>query len=239
MLDARLDLPTGDEPLDFAIVSHCFTCSKDSLIAFRISRGLAQAGIGALRFDFTGLGNSEGEFADTNFTTMIEDILSAADYMQQHYGTVGTLLGHSMGGTASLIASTRLPLCRSVVTIASPSEPVHVLHHFGPILDRLEADEEANIRVAGVDYPVKPQFVSDLRAYDMKKLFTAYAINLLVIRAGQDTLVNHGDAQEILAYSSGTTTMIDLQSADHLFTDRSDSNAMVEAIISWLLDKRE
>ena len=238
LLDARIDRPkttNHDQPLSYAIVSHCFTCTKETLTGFRISRGLAQRGMGVLRFDFTGLGNSQGDFAETNFSTMVADILAAADYLRQHYSPVETLIGHSMGGTASLLASRQLASCRSVVTVASPSEPEHVLHHFGGALENLDAGLDAHINVAGNDYPVKPQFIEDVRSYHMNDLLSSYDKRLLAIRAGQDALVDARDADEILAYSRAETALVDLPTADHLFSRRQDTDALIEAIADWIV----
>jgi len=235
LLDARIDLPRGLDNPPLVVVSHCFTCSKDTLTSFRVSRGLAKQGIGALRFDFTGLGGSAGDFADSNFSTMVGDILCAVDYLQQHYRAPGTLIGHSMGGTAALLASSKLPSCDSVVTIASPSEPDHVLHHFGHIMAALEAGQEAEISVAGVAYPVKPQFIDDVRSYHMGRQLAGYRRRILAIRAGRDALVDHQDAEDIIGYSSGQTALIDLPGADHLFSARQDTDKLIDEIARWIL----
>jgi len=234
LLDARIDLPRGPDNPPF-VISHCFTCSKETLTSFRVSRGLAKRGIGALRFDFTGLGDSAGDFADSNFSTMVGDILCAADYLQQHYRAPSTLIGHSMGGTAALLASSKLPSCDSVVTIASPSEPDHVLHHFGHVMAALEAGQEAAISVAGVAYPVRPQFIDDVRSYHMDRQLAGYSRRILAIRAGRDTLVDHQDAEDIIAYSSGQTSLIDLPGADHLFSARQDTDKLIDEIAHWIL----
>jgi putative redox protein len=236
LLDARIDLPRDLHQPPLAIISHCFTCSKETLTSFRVSRGLAQRGIGVLRFDFTGLGNSGGDFADTNFTTMVGDILCAADYLERHQGPAATLIGHSMGGTAALLASTRLPSCDTVVTIASPSQPEHVLHHFGEAMEKLRARQPAHITVAGVDYPVRPQFIDDVRGYRMDQQLADYKRRILAIRAGQDRLVAHPDAEEIISYSSGPTALIDLPGADHLFSARRDTDQLIDAIARWILE---
>lgn len=234
-LDARIDRPKQVQDMPMAIISHCFTCTKETLTTFRISRGLAQRGIGVLRFDFTGLGGSEGRFADTNFSTMVDDILAAADYLQQNDRAATTLIGHSMGGTASLLASSRLSSCRSVVTVASPSEPAHVLHHFGSVMQDLAAGRDAHINVAGTDYPVKQQFIDDVRSYHMDRLLVDYDRDLLVVRAGQDALVDAADAEQILALSQGHTTLLDLEEADHLFSRREHSDQLVDEIAHWIL----
>jgi putative redox protein len=215
-------------------MSHCFTCSNDTLTSFRVSRGLAAQGVGVLRFDLTGLGDSGGEFADSNFTTMVEDIVSAADFLQREYTAPVALIGHSMGGTASLLAARRIDTCKTVVTLASPSQPDHVLHHFGPALARLTAGDNASIRVAGTDYPVKPQFVEDVKQYDMTRLMAGCNTAILAVRAGRDTLVPAADADAILRLSTGRSELLELAEADHLFSERSQIDNIVEHILAFI-----
>ena len=234
LLDARLDMPRHDAADSFAIMSHCFTCTKETLTTSRISRGLAKYGIAVLRFDFSGLGDSQGNFADSNFSTMVKDILSAAGWLEQHYRAASTLIGHSMGGTAALLASTHLGACKSVVTLASPSEPSHVLHHFGKAMPLLEAGKPAEISVAGTRYPVKPQFIDDVRTYYMQQQLVAYNKPIMAVRAGQDELVRHQDADEILAYTNADTALLDLPSADHLFRNRQHTEQIIAAIAKWI-----
>lgn len=170
-LSGRLDYLENTEPDQYIVLSHCFTCNKQTLTTARLSRELVQAGMGVLRFDFTGLGESQGEFADTHFSSMVQDIVCAADFLAQYYRQPTTLIGHSMGGTASLaasqLASGSLASIKRLVTLASPAYPAHVLHHFGEALPRLKRGEEAAIRVAGTSYAVRPSFVDDVEAYDM------------------------------------------------------------------------
>ena len=233
-LAGRLELPADPTPRCFAVMSHCFTCSKDTLTSFRVSRGLAAQGVGVLRFDFTGLGDSGGEFADSNFTTMVEDIVSAADFLKHEYAAPVALIGHSMGGTASLLAARRIDTCKTVITLASPSQPDHVLHHFGPAMARLAAGEDASIRVAGTDYPVKPQFVEDVRQYDMNKLMAGCDTAILAVRAGRDQLVPAADADAILTFSTAQTKLLELAEADHLFSDRNQIDDIVRHILTFI-----
>lgn len=234
LLDARLDMPDSIHPKAFAIMCHCFTCTKETITTSRIARGLARNGFAVLRFDFTGLGNSEGDFAESNFSTMVEDVLHVANFLDQEYQAPAALLGHSMGGTAVLAASTQLARCKTVITIASPSEPSHVLHHFGKAMKRLESGQDAEITVADVRYSVKPQFVCDVRNYDMQNRMQAYNKAIMVIRAGNDMLVNKKDAEEIIAYTSGEHYLLDIDPADHLFSDREITENMIEEICNWL-----
>lgn len=234
LLDARLDTPQNIVPRGYVILSHCFTCTKETLTSARVARGLAQAGFGVLRFDFTGLGGSEGEFADTNFSSMVADILRAADYLQQHYQSPVALLGHSMGGTAALVASCNIASCKTVVTLASPSQPEHVLHHFGPVLQQLEAGQDACIRVAGVQYPVKPQFIQDVRGFNMSQLLADYRKPLLAIRAETDALVKADAAEQIAALTQGPSRVLQIPGTDHLFSDRQATLFMIDEIARWL-----
>lgn len=234
ILDARLDIPDKHEPLAYLIMCHCFTCTKETITTSRTSRGLAQNGYAVLRFDFTGLGGSEGSFADTNFTSMVDDVIHTTRYLEQHYQPATAMLGHSMGGTAVLAASSKLPLCKTIITIASPSKPSHVLHHFGKAMPTLESGFDAEITVAGIQYPVKPQFIRDVRQYDMNKQMQAYNKPVMAIRAGKDTLVHPQDAEDILAYTSGEHSLLDIEHADHLFSDRTDVDYMILQISNWL-----
>ena len=233
-LDGRLELP--DTPRYFAIMCHCFTCTKNTLTTHRISRGLAQQGIAVLRFDFTGLGKSEGDFADTNFDTMLDDLISAVQFLKQHYQPPKLLMGHSMGGTVALAAAAWVDSCKAVVTIAAPSEPRHVLHHFDTVLDQLEAGRDAQINVAGENYLVKPQFVDNVRAFSMQQHLQGFNKPVMAIRAGHDELVNGRNADEILAMTSAhsASCILDIAQANHLFTDKRDTAEMLEGIMGWL-----
>jgi len=235
MLDARLDQPSHIKPVAYAIMCHCFTCTKDTLTTSRVSRGLAQRGLAVLRFDFTGLGDSEGQFADSNFSSMVSDILAANDYLSEHHQSPIALIGHSMGGTAVLAAATEIHSCQSVITIASPSLPQHVLHHFGSAIKQLEAGENSHITVAGELYPVKPQFISDVRQYDLKHKLGTFSKRLLSIRAGKDELVAKKDAEEIIHYTIAEHKLLHLDDADHLFRDREATTIMIDEINNWII----
>jgi len=235
MLDGRLDLPVDIEPIAYVIMCHCFTCTRETLTTSRVCRGLAQKGMAALRFDFTGLGGSKGEFADSNFSTMVDDVLSASHYLSEHYHAPVALIGHSMGGTAVLAAAAEIKSCHSVITIASPSQPQHILHHFGSAMKQLEAGEDAHITVAGVQYPVKPQFISDVRQYNLRLKPDSFNKRLLSIRAGQDELVARSEAEEIIRYTSAEHKLLHLEDADHLFKNREASNTMINEIYDWIV----
>jgi len=168
LLDARLDMPAdGDEIKAFIIFCHCFTCTKETITTFRLSRLLAEAGYGVLRFDFSGLGNSEGNFSATTFSSTRNDLNSAIDFLNKNYRSPTFLMGHSLGGTTALSIAQDNEEIKGVVTVASPSEPEHVLHHFGHALTLLEQDIPASFEVAGQFYDIEPGFIHDVRHFDM------------------------------------------------------------------------
>lgn len=232
-LSARLELPANQNIIGHVIISPCFTCNKETLTTARVSRGLARLGFAVVRFDFTGLGESNGEFADSNFSSMVADIEAVAQFMEHHYQPPDMLIGHSMGGTASLVAAAEIPSCRTVITIASPSTPQHVLHHFGSAMPELNAGHAAKIKVAGDYYPIKPQFVDDVRGYPIENMHHHLSMPILVIRAGQDELVKSEDADEIIEYSRNKSRIIDFPDADHLFSNRKMTETMIDQIAAW------
>lgn len=241
-LAGQLDFPlyeqTDAAQSRFVIISHCFTCSKQTLTTARLARALAQGGIACLRFDFTGLGDSAGSFADSTFHSMVEDVACAADFLAQHYQPPQALIGHSMGGTASLAASQlsrdSLSALRSLVTLASPAEPQHVLHHFGKAMPRLRQGQMAQIEVAGQLYPVKPAFVEDVESCDMQAIMQACRLPILALSAGNDQLVAAQAATAIVAYTQGASELLQIESADHLFSDRAHAQQLTERVLDWL-----
>ena len=226
MLDGRLEMP-DTPPKAYAICCHCFTCNKDTLTSYRISKAMAKKGYATLRFDFTGLGGSEGIFSQTGFSSNVADVLAAIDYLRTHHQAPTLLIGHSLGGTAILEAAIQTEEVKAAVTIASPSQPSHVLHHFDKALAELETGQNSEIIVAGTAYPVKPQFVTDVRNYDLQKRLSDFNKNLLSIRAGKDTLVADKDADEIIKYTTGQHELFDIDNADHLFSNRVDTETMI------------
>ena len=167
VLAAHLDVPVGP-PLAFALFAHCFTCSKDFLAASRISRGLVEEGFAVLRFDFTALGASEGEFADTNFSSNVDDLVCAAGWLREHHAAPSLLVGHSLGGTAVLAAAARLPEVTAVATIGAPFDPAHVAALFpAATLAQLDHDGTADVTLAGRTFKVRSQLLDDLNAQNL------------------------------------------------------------------------
>lgn len=232
-LDARLDLPSR-EAKAFIVFSHCFTCTKDIITTYRSSRFLAQKGYAVLRFDFSGLGASTGNFSNCNFTTTIEDINAAIRYLTEHHTAPTILIGHSLGGTSSLAAAVDDDSIKKVITIASPSQPSHVLHHFGHALSMLEKNIPSSFEVAGVHYEINPQFVDDVRSWDMRVQLSQLNKPVLIFKVENDKLVSEKNANEIQQWTQGETTLINLKNTDHLLTDKEVNMAVVQSIVDWL-----
>lgn len=237
-LSGLLEFPVHSEPKATIIISHCFTCTKQTITTARLSRGLAQLGFAVLRFDFTGLGESEGVFSDTHFRSMISDIECAAQFLLSNYNGVAILIGHSMGGTACLAASqnmhSALAGIQKIITLASPAEPAHVLHHFGSVLENLKQGEDAFIQVAGKKYPVKPAFIEDVMSYDMNRQMQQCNIPIMAVQAGNDALVEASAAKKILSYTHAEKKLCRIDGADHLFSDRKHSALLLSQVESWL-----
>jgi len=243
LLAASLDFPQEIPPEQYIVISHCFTCTKQTLTTARLGRGLAQAGYGVLRFDFTGLGDSEGVFADTHFRSMIKDIECAADWLAAHYQPVKVLIGHSMGGTASLAAACEgggsLAQVEKIITLASPAIPEHVLHHFGSAMDKLQRGETAEIKVAGQAYAVKPELIEDVNSYDMAAKMRDCNIPVMAVRAGDDELIGPRHAQQILEYGGAASQLYQIDGADHLFSNRNHAQQLLAEILNWIKNTRE
>jgi len=236
VLDAKLELPndSGNRPASaFAIFCHCFTCSKDTLATFRVSRILAELGFAVLRFDFTGLGNSEGRFSRTNFSTNLEDVAAAIKFLDEKYQVPSLLVGHSLGGTAMLASAMTTESIKAVVTIASPSQPKHVLRHFGSALTELEQGKASSFEVAGQRYEVEPHFIEDARQYDMQALLAKMTKPALIFNIENDTLVGEGNAEQIDNWIAGESKIITLENSDHVLSDRNDARFVAEEISAW------
>jgi putative redox protein len=231
-LYARLEMP-DDTPKCFATFSHCFTCTKDTLAAFRISKQLATLGIATLRFDFAGLGNSEGNFADTNFSTAKQDLLGAIDFLAREYASPRLLIGHSLGGTTALACAGQIDSVKGVVTIAAPSQPDHVLHHFGAALEQLETGEASSISVAGQRYDIKPQFIDDIRQHDLRATLSQLRKPVLIFNIDKDELVSADNALDIEAWAADSTTLITLEDTDHILSDKQYTEQVATTIDNW------
>jgi len=232
-LDARLDLPEG-KPKTFVIFSHCFTCTKEVITVHRSSRALAKSGYAVFRFDFSGLGNSEGNFSESNFSTTVEDINAAIEFLTENYAEPYILIGHSLGGTSSLVAETNQHNIKKIITLASPSQPAHVLHHFGHALTMLEQNIPSSFEVEGQFYDMEPQFVTDVRAWDMQTQLASLDKPVLIFKIENDQLVSEKNADEIQQWVKGETTLINLKNTDHILSNKEANEKVVEKIVDWL-----
>src|SRR5262249_31349140 len=208
-LAARLDLPPGPARA-YALFAHCFTCSKDGVAAHRIAGKLASLGIGVLRFDFTGLGSSQGEFANTNFSSNVEDLVRAANFLREHYAAPSLLIGHSLGGAAVLAGAHRVPEATAVATIGAPSDVAHVLHQFGGRLEDVDRDGSAEVTLASRRFIITKQFVEDAKAQGLMTRIAQLRKALLVMHAPTDQLVGIEHASAIFTAAKHPKSYVSL-----------------------------
>ncbi len=231
-LAARLDMPAV-APKAFALFAHCFTCSKDIFAASRISGALAERGIAVLRFDFTGLGSSEGEFANTNFSSNVDDLVAAADYLRKHHKAPKILIGHSLGGAAVLAAAGRIPEAAAVATVNAPHEPDHVRHLFAEAVPEIEAAGEAEVALAGRRFHIRKQFLDDIAAQKLNQAIAGMGKALLVFHAPRDNTVGIDDARRIFEAERHPKSFVYLDDADHLLTRKADAVYVGAVLSAW------
>jgi uncharacterized OsmC-like protein/fermentation-respiration switch protein FrsA (DUF1100 family) len=231
-LAALLDLPLG-RPVAFALFAHCFTCGKDNLTAKRISERLAMCGIGVLRFDFTGLGTSEGEFADTHFSSNVDDLVSAADHLRKTHGAPAILIGHSLGGAAAIAAAHRIPDARAVVTIAAPCDPAHVTGLFKEQLDKIREQGAFEVSLAGLPFRIKREFLDDVSEQRIKECLANLRKALLIFHSPTDDIVGIDNASRIFAAAKHPKSFVSLAGADHLLGRKTDAVYVANVIAAW------
>lgn len=230
-LAGLMELPEG-EIKGHALFAHCFTCGKDIVAASRISRALAASGYAVLRFDFTGLGSSEGDFANTNFSSNVQDLIAAADYMRENLAAPDIIIGHSLGGTAVLKAAGDIDEVKGVVTIGAPADASHVAKQFGCDLDVIQERGEAEVDLAGRKFTIKKQFLDDIGDHSLEhvgKLRKA----LLVCHSPVDTIVSINEAEKIYRTAKHPKSFISLDTADHLLSKHTDANYVAGIIATW------
>ncbi len=231
-LAATLDLPLG-KPTAYALFAHCFTCGKDNLAAKRIAERLTINGIAVLRFDFTGLGSSEGEFANTHFSSNVDDLVAAADHLRKMYGAPAILIGHSLGGCAVLAASHRIPDARAVVTIAAPYDPSHVTGLFKEHVDKIRAEGEVEVALAGRPFTIKREFLDDVAEKKLDACLASLRKALLVFHSPTDDLVGIDNASHIFQAAKHPKSFVSLAGADHLLSQKSDAVYVANVIAAW------
>lgn len=232
-LQARLERPAGSVRA-WALFAHCFTCSKDLAAASRIARALARRGIGVFRFDFTGLGESEGDFADTTFSSNLDDLVAAADFMRRELEEGPSfLIGHSLGGAACLAAADRIPGLQGVITIGAPSDPSHVAHLFQGTLDDVEEGGAAEVAIAGRHFRIGKQFVTDLQEHSGAVRMAKTHLPLLIFHSPVDSVVGIEHAREIYDAARHPKSFISLDQADHLLSKAADADYVAETLSAW------
>ncbi len=231
-LAARLDLPAG-APVAYALFAHCFTCSMDIFAAARIADGLTRHGIAVLRFDFTGLGASEGDFANTNFSSNVDDLIRAADFLRERYAAPRLLIGHSLGGAAVLAAADRVPEALAVATIAAPADPGHVARLFTDVAPEIEAKGEAEVRLAGRPFRIRRQFLEDIVRHGSRDKIARLGKALLVFHSPRDQIVGIDNARAIFEAARHPKSFISLDDADHLLSRRVDAAYVADVLAAW------
>ncbi|WP_262694283.1 alpha/beta hydrolase family protein [Kordiimonas aquimaris] len=230
-LAARLDRPDGDVEA-YALFAHCFTCGKDLNAINRISRALADDGIALFRFDFTGLGLSSGDFANTNFSSNVEDLLAAANFMRDTLDAPSIMIGHSLGGAATLVAAGRVPDIKAVATMGAPFDSTNVLKQFQGDLNTIEADGEANVMLAGKPFTMKQQFIDDARGQNVADHIANLKKPLLVMHSPIDDTVDVEHARKIYETARHPKSFVSLDKADHLLMRNPADGAYVARILS-------
>jgi putative redox protein len=233
VLSGNLEMP-DTTPKAFAIFAHCFTCSKNLSVTSTIARSLAKKGIATLRFDFTGLGNSDGDFSNTNFSSNVEDLISAYKSLEEKYQAPSVLIGHSLGGAAVLKASMLLDNIKAVVTMGAPSCTGHVSHLFSSNLNEILENGEADVELAGRKFKIKKQFLDDLNEADILEGLSKQKKAYLIMHSPVDETVSVDHAVKIYQALKHPKSFISLDNADHLLTKNTDSQYVSEMIFSWL-----
>jgi uncharacterized OsmC-like protein/alpha/beta superfamily hydrolase len=232
-LAARLDSPEGPVRA-YALFAHCFTCSKDLFAAARIARGLADHGVAVLRFDFTGLGASGGDFANTNFSSNVGDLIAAADWLRANREAPALLVGHSLGGAAVLAAAAKVPEAKAVATIGAPADPAHVARHIAKDLDTIDAQGEAEVAIAGRAFRIKKQFLDDIAEARLDEAIGTMRKALMIFHAPRDEVVGIDNATKIFVAARHPKSFVSLDGADHLLTRHADAEFVADMLAAWV-----
>lgn len=233
-LSARIDEPDEGVKKGAVLFAHCFTCSKNLRAVGHISRTLTEHAMGVFRFDFTGLGESEGDFSDTNFSSNIDDLVAAASYMKNEWAIPKILMGHSLGGAAVLQAAHHISPIEAVVTIGAPCNPDHVSHLLLDKKDEIEKKGEAQVKLAGRKFTIKKQFLDDLEAQTMDKIIQNLENPLLIFHSPVDQTVGIENAAHIYKLAKHPKSFISLDDADHLLTNEEDAKYIGSVTAAWV-----
>jgi fermentation-respiration switch protein FrsA (DUF1100 family) len=231
-LAAVLDEPDSTSRA-YAMFAHCFTCSKDVIAASRVSRALSKLGIGTFRFDFTGLGHSEGDFSDTTFSSNIGDLVAGAEWMRRNRKAPSILIGHSLGGAAVLAAASSIPECTALVTIGAPADPEHVTHLFSSSEADIERDGKAEVSIGGRPFTVGKQLLDDLRSQDPESRIATLGRALLVFHSPVDQIVGVENAAQIYSWAKHPKSFVSVDGSDHMLTQSKDSEFVANILSAW------
>lgn len=231
-LAARIDRPKGDVKF-YALFAHCFTCTKDIFAAARIAKNLQEQGIALVRFDFTGLGASEGDFANTNFSSNVDDLVAAANFMRREMSAPTLLIGHSLGGTAVLVAANQIPEAKAVVTIGSPADAAHVAHHFQDDYEKIMSDGQIEVCLADRPFTIKKQFIEDIQNAKVKDYVETLKKALLIMHAPLDKTVGIENAATLFSWAKHPKSYVSLDDADHLISRKQDAEYAANIIAAW------
>lgn len=232
LLSGSLELPVGAIQ-SYALFAHCFTCSKNNLAATRIAIALANDGIAVLRFDFTGLGSSEGDFSNSNFSSNLQDLIAAADFLEQHYAAPVLLIGHSLGGSAALAAAHDIPSIKAVITIGAPATAAHVKHLFADSYKEFNDKLVVSVQLSGRNFNIKRQFIDDLEKYNSVTHISALKKALLIFHSPVDAIVSIDEAARIYNAAKHPKSFVSLDCADHLLSNPVDSQYVAEVLAAW------
>ncbi|MGZ2371517.1 alpha/beta hydrolase family protein [Ancylomarina sp. YFZ004] len=231
-LAAKIEFPDG-EPKAYALFAHCFTCNKNLTAVRNISHSLNECGIAVLRFDFTGLGESEGDFENTNFSSNVSDLVSAAQFLSENYSAPSILIGHSLGGAAVVFAALQIPSVKALATLGAPSNPKHVSHLLKSGLAEIQEKGEAVLMIGGREFKIQKQFLDDINEKNMEETLKNLRIALLVLHSPQDTTVGIDNAAQIYKAAWHPKSFISLDGADHLLSKKEDSIYAGKMIANW------
>ncbi|WP_027075351.1 bifunctional alpha/beta hydrolase/OsmC family protein [Maribacter antarcticus] len=232
-LAGRLEMPADRHPHNFAVFAHCFTCNKNLLAVKNISRALTANGFAVLRFDFTGLGESEGDFEDTNFSGNVSDLIAAASFLEETYKAPTLLVGHSLGGAAALFAAAEIATIKAVATIGAPSNPVHVQHLFKSTIVEINTSGKAVVNLSGRDFTIKKQFLDDLETKSLVTVVKNLRKPVLILHSPQDDTVGIKNAEELYVAAHHPKSFVSLDGADHLLMKKQDSLYAGQLIAAW------
>ena len=232
-LVGRLELPLDQHPYNFAIFAHCFTCNKNLSAVKNISRELTSNGFGVLRFDFTGLGESDGDFENTNFSGNVEDLISASNYLKENHNAPTLLIGHSLGGAAAIFAASQIETVKAVATVGAPSNPKHVQHLIQSSIEEIKTNGKANVNIGGRPFTIKKQFLDDIETKSLPEVAKKLGKALLVMHSPQDTTVGIQNAEEIYHAAKHPKSFVTIDGADHLLMQKEDSTYVGSIISNW------